>query len=115
MSDLEKPKSVVVADGVCPSCDHPAVVKANKKGHLYIYCLTPADGGCGTGLTSRSDSGDVRIARQFVKKWRKPEYRAAYLDGAAEVEQKKVAPDPVEQKVDPPKPEPEPEVEETFP
>lgn len=116
MANPETPRSVIVADGLCPNCGRPASVKANKKGHLYVYCVTPADGGCGTGMTSRSDSGDVRIANQFAKKWRKSEYRAAYLDGPApepSVSENSVSPEPPVPAPDP-EPDPEPEGDGLF-
>lgn len=68
----------IVGDGACPNCGAPAVVKVNRKGHLYVFCTSAADGGCNSGIQSRSDRGDSLIARR-VHKWRKPEYRARFL------------------------------------
>jgi hypothetical protein len=83
---MSEVKSVVVGYGSCPICDHPETVKANKKGHLYIYCSHVADGGCQVGTTSRSDAGDERLAAR-VRKWVKPEYRAAFSgDGGADLD-----------------------------
>ena len=39
--------------------------KANKKSHFYLYCLPPADGGCGAGMTSRSDA---KFAARITKR-----------------------------------------------
>lgn len=69
-------------EGPCPTCDKTIVYKVNKKGHLYAYCDTPADGGCGCGSTSRTDAGDQRFAKKIVK-WASPEIRKHFIDGAA--------------------------------
>ena len=81
MSDVERPKGVTVADGECRMCGHAVMVKAtnSKNGFLCYTCPAPADGGCGHQTFSRSRKADALIVDQVVKKWRKPEYRAAYL------------------------------------
>jgi hypothetical protein len=80
---MSKPESVTVADARCPFCKTTAGVtlRANKKGHLYLYCPAPNDGGCLIGMQSRSDKGDALLATTATK-WRSPEYRAAYVADA---------------------------------
>jgi len=106
---MPKPLGVAIGDGKCPipSCTFEGPYKANKKGHAYFYCANDGDGGCNTSIMSRSDKGDQLLAK-LVKKWRKPEYRAAYLGGDPSPE---AAPEP-EPKAEPlpePKAEPKPE------
>jgi hypothetical protein len=71
-------RGVTVGYASCPNCGARCAVKANKKGHLYIYCPAPLDGGCFSGTTSRSDKGDGLIARR-VTEWRNAELKAKYL------------------------------------
>jgi hypothetical protein len=69
----------------CPACGHDVIAKVNKKGHLYVYCSQPADGGCGGGYVSRSHKADGIIAAK-VTKWRDPKAREHFhqwVDGAA--------------------------------
>jgi hypothetical protein len=66
-----------VGQGSCPVCGASAPVKVNKKGHLYLYCPTPADGGCGQGMQSRSDKADGLIAAR-VTAWRDAEARKRF-------------------------------------
>ena len=106
--ERDRPKGVVVGQADCTNCGRSGNVKANKKGHLYLYCDVPADGGCGTGQTSRSDAGDLHIARR-VKKWVEPEHRKAYLGEAKPADPKPADPKPKAA------PKPAPKVEESWP
>lgn len=81
--DAEKPKGCTVGLINCPTCGKEVRLKANKKGHLYVYCDQPADGGCGAGTTSRSDRGDELLAAR-CKKFVRPEYRAIYAGDSVE-------------------------------
>lgn len=100
----EKPISVTVGDGPCPLCGADGQYKANKKGRLYFYCKVPDDGGCGSSTMSRGRDG---VFASRVKKWRKPEYRAAYLGEPSEPEPD---PEPEPEPDDRPDPEPQPEL-----
>jgi len=66
MADVERGR--VIGHGPCPNCGHPAAYKANKKEHVYVYCVTEGDGGCHSGTQSRSAKGDRELARR-VTKW----------------------------------------------
>lgn len=109
---MPKPISVTVADGRCPVCKFTegVTVQANKKGHLYIYCKHPGDGGCLVSVMSRSDAADDHLARTCVIKWRSPEYRAAYLGTAADP----VEPPPDKKPAPPPAPKPAPKKKRSF-
>lgn len=105
---MEKPKGVIVGSGKCPDCGVDVKYRANKNGHLYVYCPPLADGGCNAHLASRSDKGDEIYARR-VAKWVNADYRAAYLEGQP-------APEPEPEPEIDPELEPEPEEEaETEP
>lgn len=78
MSEASKWDKLVVGEMPCPICSKRTAVKVNKKGHLYAYCLHPADGGCGGGSTSRSDSSDGHIAAR-VTTWRHEEAKKHFL------------------------------------
>lgn len=61
----DKPTSRVVGYGACVVCGlDPRPVKADRKGHLYIYCAVPADGDCGGGVRSTHDAADWRIDKR---------------------------------------------------
>ncbi len=76
---MAKSKSrVILGDCVCPICKEPAQLRRNVSEHLYIYCRTPAEGGCGIGCTSRYDKGDELLAA-YCKKWFKSDDRQTYL------------------------------------
>lgn len=62
-------------------CGNGIVVKASKSGRLCYTCPPPADGGCGHQTFARYDDSERKIASDVVTRWRKPEYRAAYLGG----------------------------------
>ena len=66
MADLERGR--VIGHGPCPNCGHPAAYKANKKEHVYVYCVVEGDGGCHSGTQSRSTKGDRELAKR-VTKW----------------------------------------------
>lgn len=98
----EKPKSVTVGEMPCPNCgDVTVLVKATKSGFLSYTCLAEADGGCQHQFFSRSAKSDRLVAGR-IKKWRKPEYRAAYRGEAAPVTPD---PDPVPAPDDAPEPD----------
>lgn len=75
----------VAGHGPCPNCGHAAQYKVNKKGHIYVYCAVEVDGGCLSGTTSRSKTGDRKLAER-VKKWANPEDRKLFLGGESEPE-----------------------------
>ena len=89
-----------VADATCPLCRRAAALKVNKKGHLYIYCNTPGDGGCGCGVTSRYAAGDAKLAG-YATKWRSAEFRERFKSGHE--------PPPASSPVPKPSPDPAPE------
>lgn len=90
-----------IGHGPCLNCGFDRVpYKVNKKQHLYAYCPHPADGGCGSGTTSRSDAGDRQLAKK-VTKWSSSEERKKWLD-------EQQPPEPAPQ----PDPDPENELEE---
>jgi hypothetical protein len=68
----------VLGTGPCPNCGNGAAYKVNKKGHLYVYCVVEADGGCLSGTTSRSAKGDRELAKRITK-WANKEDRARLL------------------------------------
>lgn len=72
-----------IGKGPCPNCGTEITYKVNQKEHLYAYCLHPADGGCGSGTTSRSDKGDELLARKVVK-WDSAEDRKKWLPDSSE-------------------------------
>ena len=72
----------IVGHGPCPNCGANAPYKRNKKGHLYVYCVVEGDGGCHSGMQSRSATGDKKLAERITK-WVKPEDRKAMLGEAA--------------------------------
>lgn len=90
----EKPRDVIVGDGQCPRCDHPITIKATKSGHLCYTCPAPADGGCGHQHFDRYARSDEFTARNVVKKWRKPEFKAAFIPDAKPAPGKRAKPDP---------------------
>jgi hypothetical protein len=107
----------IVGYAKCPYCEWSGGVKINKKNHLYFYCATPADGGCGIGGQSRSDAGDQRIAAT-IHKWIDTDVRAN-LTGK-EPEPVEAAPDeiddtPVAEPRSDNAPEPEPPAEPVPP
>lgn len=67
-----------IGKGPCPNCGADIIYKVNQKEHLYAYCHHPADGGCGSGTTSRSEKGDELLARKVVK-WDSAEERKKWL------------------------------------
>jgi hypothetical protein len=82
----DRPRNVVVGYGACPCCAKASLpVKANKKGHLYVYCPPPADGGCACATQARSDRADAMIAQKFVSKWVNADYRRVYLAASGPV------------------------------
>lgn len=87
MADEEKGR--VLGYGPCPTCGASAPYKVNKKGHLYVYCPTEADGGCHSGSQSRAHKGDVEKAKRITK-WNNPEDRKKYL-GEAEAAPEKIS------------------------
>ncbi len=102
----DKPASVTVGQGPCTLCATPGAIKANKKNHLYIYCATPAEGGCGGGFTSRYNKSDELLAQTMIT-WAKSEYRAAYLgEPTGDPAPAPAPPKPVAEPVPEPPPEP---------
>jgi hypothetical protein len=81
MADEQKGR--VIGHGPCPNCGHPAAYKLNKKSHVYVYCTTEGDGGCHSGMQSRSAKGDTHLAKRITK-WVAAEDRQRLLgEGAA--------------------------------
>jgi hypothetical protein len=76
MADEEKGR--IVGHGPCPNCDHVISYKVNKKGNLYAYCVTETMGGCNSGTTSRSLTGNRQLARR-VTEWKSAEDRKRFL------------------------------------
>jgi hypothetical protein len=80
----DAPRSLTVGDAPCDGCGKPVQVKASVSGYLCYTCKED-QGGCGSQRFARSEVSNGHVARLIVK-WRKPEYRAFYLDGAADDE-----------------------------
>lgn len=112
MSD-NKPTGVIVGTGPCPDCGTDAKFRANKNGHIYVYCLPLADGGCNAHLASRSDKGDEIYARR-IKKWNDPGYKKIYL-GEKPVPEPEPEPEPDDELEPEPDDEPEPEPDDDEP
>ena len=78
------PRSVTVGDARCLGCKRPVPLKATKTGYLCYVCEKDA-GGCGFQGFGRDPESNAILAGT-VTKWRRPEYRAVYLDQDAEPE-----------------------------
>lgn len=95
-------KGIIIGYGPCPVCGHKPTgkkllpYKVNKKGHLYVYCTTEADGGCHGGQQSRSVTCDHELAERITK-WVKTDWRDNLVKAEAP---QRAAP--------PPQPEPDP-------
>lgn len=72
----------VIGHGPCPNCGANSSYKVNKKGHLYVYCVTEGDGGCHSGTQSRSQKGDVELAKRITK-WTNATDKKKLLGGGA--------------------------------
>lgn len=77
MSDTKKFAGQVVGSAICALCGQETSAKVNVKGHLYVYCTFPADGGCGGGFTARTAKADGILATK-VTSWRNKEARDAF-------------------------------------
>lgn len=94
--------------GKCAHCGHQVTVKRNSGAHLYAYCAPPADGGCGSGSTSRTAKGDEIFAKSILK-WNDPKERANYVGGAIPGAAKAADPEPDAAEVEAEAAEPAPE------
>ena len=85
------PRSITVGDAPCDGCGKSVQVKASVSGYLCYTCKED-QGGCGSQRFARSSVSNGHVARLVVK-WRRPEYRAFYLDGPADDEPPEDVPD----------------------
>ena len=110
---VERPKSVVVADGECLFCGAPLLIKATKTGFLSFSCPNVLDGGCNLQTFARSDKSCRLIGEKMVKKWRQVEYRQAYMGEAPPAPAPAPEPDPesAPEPASSPRPDPGPHVE----